>query len=179
MDETTDHFSKYGRVRLSCAASECLAIGDKWMTCHLSAVEPMVLRKSICTVVVKPLPAVSACPVCLHFSTSTRMSSISYRPSAPIYATRTALLCVSQLVRLTKLAIPAQQKRISAQQATGIQQAPGGGFRLAGEETVLIPAPGAYPTSLSVESSECLHQGLRVVYVLAQYMPKYLEVGCQ
>lgn len=86
-------------------------------------------------------------------------------------------LCVSQLVRLTKLAIPAQQKRTSAQQATGIQQAPGGGFRLAGEETVLIPAPGAYPTSLSAESSECLHQGLRVVYVLAQYMPKYLEVS--
>lgn len=80
-------------------------------------------------------------------------------------------------MRLTKLAIPAQQKRISAQQATGIQQAPGGGFRLAGEETVLIPAPGAYPTSLSAESSECLHQGLRVVYVLAQYMPKYLEVS--
>lgn len=86
-------------------------------------------------------------------------------------------LCVSQLVRITKLAIPTQQKRISAQQATGIQQAPGGGFRLAGEETVLIPAPGAYPTSLSAESSECLHQGLRVVYVLAQYMPKYLEVS--
>ena len=80
-------------------------------------------------------------------------------------------------MRLTKLAIPAQQKRISAQQATGIQQAPGGGFRLAGEETVLIPAPGAYPLSLSAESAERLHQGLRVVYVLAQYMPKYLEVS--
>lgn len=83
----------------------------------------------------------------------------------------------SQLVRHTKQEIGAQHKRILAQQATGIQQAPGGGFRLAGEETVLIPAPGAYPTSLSRESSECLHQGLRVVYVLAQYMPKYLEVS--
>lgn len=82
----------------------------------------------------------------------------------------------SQLVRQTKLLIPAQQKRISAQQATGIQQAPGGGFRLAGEETVLIPAPGAYPTALTAESAECLHQGLRVVYVLAQHTPKYLEV---
>lgn len=82
-----------------------------------------------------------------------------------------------QVVRQTKLMIAAQQKRIAAQQATGVQQAPGGGFRLGGDETVLIPAPGAYPTSLSRESAECLHQGLRVVYVLAQYMPKYLEVS--
>ena len=48
---------------------------------------------------------------------------------------------------------------------------------MGGEETVLIPAPGAYPATLSNETQECFHQGLRVVYVLAQYMPNYLEVG--
>lgn len=63
-----------------------------------------------------------------------------------------------------------------AQQAAGVHQIPGGGFRLGGEETVLIPAPGAYPAALTPEAQECLHQGLRVVYVLAQHMPNYLEV---
>ena len=72
--------------------------------------------------------------------------------------------------------LASQEERLAAQQAPLIQPVPGGGLRLVGQETVLIPAPGAYPTSLSDEARQCLHQGLRVVHVLAGYMPDYLEV---
>lgn len=55
-------------------------------------------------------------------------------------------------------------------------QDPGGGRKLVDAETVLINVSNAYPAVMTPESQECLHQGLRVVHVLAQYMPSYLEV---
>lgn len=87
-----------------------------------------------------------------------------------------SLTPLSQSAKQAKQMLTSQQERVKAQQAAAVHVISNGDVRLGGEETVLIPAPGAYPTALTNESQECLHQGLRVVYVLAQHMPNFLEV---
>lgn len=80
-------------------------------------------------------------------------------------------------VRIAKQTLSLQQERVAAQQQVRVQQVPGVGFKLSGEETVLMLPPRAYPLTMTPEASKCLQQGLRIVHVLAQHLPKYLEVG--
>lgn len=83
---------------------------------------------------------------------------------------------VPQSLKLAKQTLAAQEERLAAQKKVGVQQDPRMGLRLTGEETVLVHAPVAYPLTMTPESQECLHQGLRIVHVLAQHLPNYLEV---
>lgn len=85
--------------------------------------------------------------------------------------------CFLQGVKQAKQMLATQQERLAAQQAPLLHSLPGGGgLRLGGEATILIPAVGAYPSTMSDEARECMHQGLRVVHVLSGYMPDYLKV---